>query len=92
MLLLLNRINIKSSVKVILKLIIAEHRQYEKEEFKWLVLNDYVGMILEPLGFKNIKKYSEMVQKINGTVETDNRTSEEIINDVLSLFKEKGEE
>lgn len=36
---------------------------------------------------KDLKMWSEILGKINGTVKEDNRTSEQIINDTLAKFK-----
>lgn len=83
----LNEINRKMSVKCIMLFLYAKQEKFLEERLRWNYLNDCTSVIVQGKQLKEIKPFSDTIKMLDGTYEEDTRTSEEIIRDTLEMYK-----
>lgn len=67
----------------------SKHKKFIEERMRWQHSNDCFSLLLKAThkNFSKIKLFSEMIAKLEEKEEVDNRSEEEIIEDVLNKFK-----
>lgn len=76
----------------ILMFLYGRYEEFMEERLRWQYLNDCTSVIVQGKQLKNIKPYSDSIKMLDGNYEEDTRTSEQIIEDTLNMFKGEREE
>ena len=68
----------------------SKYKEFVEERLRWQHLNDSMSLLLRAKGYEKAPLYNDTITKFDSseTKKQDNKTDEEIIDNVLNLFKE----